>query len=126
MDLDNMFADVMGRVRQVQQQRTSQYLGSAGAQPIPGLTGPVIPGAGVIPGQMPPMQMPPMQTPPMQMPGGPPFMASGPYGQQAMQLAGLLGGRMQIPRVVDGAQTQGLLGGGVKGMRIPFYRPTGK
>jgi hypothetical protein len=56
------------------------FQGSANV-PIPGLTGPRTP----LPGG--PSQ-PPQQIPP---PGYTPFQANGPYGQQAMQMAGLQG-----------------------------------
>jgi len=121
MGMGNRFRDVMAQVNAAAQQHQDQYLATAGQQPIPGLTGPTNSGASVLPvGMAPP-------NPQIQGPAPQPFMASGPYGQQAMQLAGLLGGGMQMPQQpISGMQAQGLLGGAVKGMRVPFYRPPGK
>jgi hypothetical protein len=71
--------------------------------------------------------------PPFQMPtaGNHMFQPQGPYGAQAMNLAGLLGnpgmGGMGGISGPGNIQTQqGLLGGPPKGFRVPFYRPTGK
>lgn len=84
-------AQILAQQRQQDQSR----LLAAGQQPIPGFTGPAQPGV-EIPGMpigmpaRPPVGMAPPQQqlpPPQQQP----FMASGPYGQQAMQMAGLLG-----------------------------------
>lgn len=81
--------------------------------PIPGLTGPTTPMTGMAP---PNQQLPNPGIP--QAPMNPqPFMSNGPYGQQAAQLAGLLG-QSQIPTQPIGPQAQGLLGSG-KGFRIP-------
>lgn len=82
------------------------FQGSA-SQPIPGLTGPVGNGAqipGLLGGNL---QQPTQgQTPsPMQRM---PMMPNGPYGGQAMALAGLLG-RSQIPQQPGMTQSQGLL-----------------
>lgn len=71
---------------------------------------PVQPWRGLIPG----MGSQPVPQAPMQ-----PFLASGPYGQQAMQMAGLLGGGMQIPQQPPVMQAQGLLNRPVK------YQPPG-
>jgi hypothetical protein len=103
-----------------QQQQSQQTLANAARQPIPGLTGPTTQGG--IPGQPTVGMAPPQQ--PLPAPPPQPFMASGPYGQQAAQLAGLLGGGNQmIPPPGNQAQ-HGLLG--AKGLRMPFYRPVGK
>lgn len=118
---------MMARFQQLMQERQAQdqaTLANAAQQPIPGLTGPTTPGQipGVI-GMAPPgVGMAPPQQP---LPGGQalqPFMANGPYGQQALQLAGLTGGQ----RMGNHMQPhQGLLGAPPKGYRMP-YRPVGK
>jgi hypothetical protein len=110
---------MMARLQQMMQQRQQQdatALETARTQPIPGFTGPTstgqIPGVGMAPPQQPIPGVPPQ-----------PFLASGPYGQQALQLSGLLGNHMMPGNI----QTQqGLLGAPPKGFRLPFYRPPGK
>lgn len=84
------------------QQQQQQQMAAAAQQPIPGLTGPRIPMGGLMPGNMPGSMQPmpvPMGPPITQIPNPQPapFAASGPYGEQAMMMAGLLG-RRQIPR----------------------------
>lgn len=78
--------------------------------PIPGVNGPVTP----LPGG--PSQ-PPQQIP---SPGYSQFQANGPYGQQAMQMAGLLGqGQMQNHMI----PTYGLLGQPAQGAGIQQPQP---
>lgn len=47
------------------------------------------------------------------------FMSSGPYGNQAAQMAGLLAQPQQPMQQMPPQQMGGLLGGGPKGFRIP-------
>jgi hypothetical protein len=84
---DSMMAALQLRMQQ-QQQQDQTALANAAQQPIPGLTGPT--SSGQIPGQPPLVGMAPPQQP-LPAPGQAlqPFMANGPYGQQAMQLAGM-------------------------------------
>ena len=104
---------------QAQQQ---QGLANAARQPIPGFTGPAGTGAGIPTGMAPPQQ--PLPGPTM---GNHMFTPQGPYAQQAMQMAGLLGGGAPMQNPAGNIQTQqGLLGGSPKGFRVPFYRPVGK
>lgn len=118
---DSMMAALALRMQQ-QEQQDQSALANAARQPIPGMTGPVtpMPTVGMAPPQQPPLPSPIQQPQP--------FMASGPFGQQAMRMAGLLGGagnHMVSPP--GNIQTQqGLLGAPPKGFRIPFYRPVGK
>lgn len=90
------------------------FLGSANVG-IPGVNAPVgsgagIPGlVGVAPPQSPLPQVPPQNT----------FQAAGPYGQQAMQMAGLLGQQPQSPPPTPAP------GGLLAGTKLPF-RPGGK
>jgi hypothetical protein len=78
---------MMARFQQLQEeqrQRDQAALSTAASQPIPGLTGPTSSG------QIPVGMAPPQQPLPPPMPGTThPSMASGPYGQQAMQMAGV-------------------------------------
>lgn len=73
--------------------------------PIPGVTGPVTP----LPGG-------PSQPPPQIMPGYTPFRAQGPYGQQAVQMAGLLGQGQAQNHMMP---TYGLLGQSPPQMQTP-------
>jgi hypothetical protein len=125
---DSMMAR-FAQLQQEQQQRDAAALEAARTQPIPGLTGPTSQGQipGQIPGQVgmaPPQQ--PMQPPMM---GNHMFNPVGPYGQQAVQLAGLLGGGQQqlgmpgMHQPVGGMRNNMLLGSKA---RMPFYRPVGK
>lgn len=98
-----------------QQRQWQQQLASAATQPIPGFTGPAT-NTGGIPGMLPGGPPPPQQIPSPQAPGSP-FMAVGPYGQQAQRMAGLLG-QVAIPQQPT-AGYQGLLGGPKGGFRIP-------
>jgi hypothetical protein len=82
---DSMMAR-FAQLQQEQRDRDAAALETARTQPIPGLTGPPqgganIPGVGMAPPQQ---QLPPP------LPGtAHPSMDSGPYGQQAMQMAGV-------------------------------------
>jgi hypothetical protein len=84
---DSMMAR-FAQLQEEQRQRDQAALATAASQPIPGLTGPT--SSGQIPGAAPPtVGMAPPQQP---LPPGQalqPFMAAGPYGQQAMNLAGV-------------------------------------
>lgn len=103
-----------------QQAQDRAVIDQAAISPIPGLTGPVGSGA-QIPGLL--GMAPPQTQIPTAQPQ--PFQSQGPFGQQAMQMAGLLG-RSQIPRQLPTVNAQGgLLGGPPKGFRIPGY-PYGK
>jgi hypothetical protein len=82
---DQMSQALLEQIRQ-QQQQDQATLETARTQPIPGFTGPTntgqIPGVGMAPTQPPLLPQP--------LPGtAHPSMNSGPYGQQAMQLAGV-------------------------------------
>lgn len=127
---------MMARFQQLMQERQQQdatALENARTQPIPGFTGP--PSAGQIPGMAPPpgVGMAPPQQP---LPGGQalqPFMTSGPYGQHALQLAGLMSGGIgggmgnhMLSQPGNIQTQQGLLGGSTDKFRTPFYRPVGK
>jgi hypothetical protein len=125
---DSMMARFQ-QLQQEQQQRDATALETARNQPIPGLTGPT--SAGQIPGMAPP---PGVGMAPPQQPLQPPRMGNhmmqpvGPYGQQAVQLAGLLGGGapggMGAPQQpMGGQQINALLG---NKSSTPFYRPVGK
>lgn len=133
---NDMLQQLMARARDQQQQQYAGVLGNAAQQPIPGFTGPAGSGAGIPTpggvGMAPPQQPLPGGTPTMgnhMMPGQAlqPFMASGPYGQQAMQMAGLLGpggpGMGMPQRPVGGAQINAMMGDKA---RMPMYRPVGK
>lgn len=101
----------MSQFQQMLSQPGQNAMNDAARMPIPGYTGPSQPGVG-IPGllaQAPPSAGPGLNQIPQAMPT--PLQPAGPYGQQAMQLAGLLGQR-------GGG---GLLGGPPKGFRIPGY-----
>lgn len=113
-------AGLMERFRQMQQQRDTGLVNNAARQPIPGLTGPLGSGAG-IPG----FGMAPPQQQPLPAPNMGNHMLTGPYGQQALQLAGLLGSRRAgiPPLPYGGAQINSLLGSKAQS---PFYRPVGK
>lgn len=95
--------------------------------PIPGLTGQVMPGAN-IPGLL--GQQPVPMAPPRPMIGqGPPsqFQPSGPYGQQAMMLAGLLGQPPPMGRSPQPTQMgQGLLANPKRGPRMMLGATYGK
>lgn len=86
---DSMWARAQQMMAE-QRQQDQAALANAQHQPIPGLTGPT--SQGQIPGQVPVGMAPPQR--PIPTPGVPPqaFMDSGPFGRQAMQMAGLLGG----------------------------------
>jgi hypothetical protein len=106
-------SSMMARLQQMQQeqqQRHATALETARTQPIPGFTGPTstgqIPGVGMAPPQMPPM------------PGtAHPSMASGPYGQQAMQLAGV-----RPTMFAPGQMPHGVLGDGGNELRDAFLQ----
>ena len=102
-----------------QSPHNAAFNGSAN-MPIPGLTGPRATPMG------PPQQ--PIPGPTMGNHMMQPFQPSGPYGQQALQLAGLLGNPGAVGQSGPGnIQTQmQLLGAPPKGFRIPFNRPVGK
>jgi hypothetical protein len=125
---DSMMARFQ-QLQQEQQQRDASALETARNQPIPGLTGPTTPGQ--IPGvngAAPPVGMaPPQQQLPPPMMGNHMFQPAGPYGQQAVQLAGLLGGGGApggVPKQpMGGQQINALLG---NKSSTPFYRPVGK
>lgn len=101
------------------------FLSSANS-PIPGVTGPYGAGTGV-PGLLTGEGAPP-RIPSPQMPMTP-FQAAGPYGGQAMRMAGmgggLLGGGVPSPQQPTMGY-QGLLGGGgmdggmKRGFRLPY------
>lgn len=121
---DSMMA-ALRLLQQQQQQQDQATLANAARQPIPGFTGPAgsgagIPGGGV--GMAPPQQPLPAPGQALQ-----PFMATGPYGQQALQLAGLAGGHRgnHMMNPAWNMQTQQGLLGAPKGFRVPFYRPPG-
>jgi hypothetical protein len=127
---DSMMAR-FAQLQQEQQQRDAAALEAARTQPIPGLTGPT--SQGQIPGQIPGQvgMAPPQQPLPGPMMGNHMFNPVGPYGQQAVQLAGLLGGGQGMQpgmqpgmhQPVGGMRNNMLLGGKA---RMPFYRPVGK
>jgi hypothetical protein len=105
-----MFADWNAILQAMHNGQFTDSFNRSANSPIPGLTGPRAAPMG------PPQQ--PIPSPTMGNHMMPQFQ--GPYGQQALQLAGLLGNQGNI-------QTQqGLLGAPPKGFRIPFYRPVGK
>lgn len=87
---------LMGWLNAQQQMAGQGQVAQAALAPIPGLSGSRTP----MPGQMPPM---PQQ----------PFTAQGPYGSQAMQMAGLLS---PGPKQMGG----GLLGRPPRAFRIPL------
>lgn len=96
MNLSHLFGGVINPelLRQ-----SNLMMANAANQPIPGLTGPVSSGAG-IPGLLsaPPSQGPGLNQIPSPMPQAhSQFTPSGPFGQQAMQMAGLLSAPMQTP-----------------------------
>jgi hypothetical protein len=128
---DSMMAR-FAQLQQEQQARDAAALEAARTQPIPGLTGPT--SQGQIPGQIPgQVGMAPPQQPMPQQPLQPPQMGNhmfnpvGPYGQQAVQLAGLLGGGQGMQpgmrQPVGGIRNNMLLG---SKSQMPFYRPVGK
>jgi hypothetical protein len=80
-------------MHQQRQQQDAAALETARTQPIPGLTGSTTPGAGILPGQTTPQQQIPTPGVPSTLPPNI-VMHAGRYGQQAQQLAGLLGGPM--------------------------------
>ncbi len=118
---DSMMAR-LAQLQQEQQQRDAAALETSRNQPIPGLTGPTSQGQIPVPvGMAPPQQ--PLPNPQM---GNHMFNPAGPYGQQALHLAGLLGGGqpgMQGHQPVGGIRNNALLGGKAQ---MPFYRPVGK
>lgn len=114
------FDNVNQQMLAEQQRQWQQQLAGAATQPIPGLTGPTTPMGGGLqqPVGTPTAGMPPSSIPGLPMPTttqrGPGMPPAGPYGRQAMMMAGLLG------RPGEGYPS-GLLGG----KRGPF-RPGGK
>jgi hypothetical protein len=93
MNLRDQMRARFAQLQQEQQARDAAALETARTQPIPGMTGPTNSGAGILPGggMAPPRQQIPTPGVPSNLPPSV-FMHSGPYGQQAQQLAGLLGG----------------------------------
>jgi hypothetical protein len=116
-----MMALIQQRLQEQQQQHASA-LETARTQPIPGLTGPTT----QMPGQPTVGMAPPQQPLPMPNAGNHMFTPQGPYANQAMQMAGLLGGSPMMNPSGNMQTQQGLLGAPPKGFRIPFYRPVGK